>query len=105
VYFCLAALSSHFLIIFLHRLCLSNTVLRRIRYRVEGKWESVRTEDKWDVEKDKYNKVVSETVKTEALRMEVQLREKFSAGIHEWTVRETLVRICQIKSCKGNEIC
>jgi len=39
------------------------------------------------VEKDKYNKVTFETVKTEGLRLEIQLPDKFSAGIHEWRVK------------------
>jgi len=59
----------------------------RIQYRHEGKWNRVYTEDIYGVEKDKYNKVVFETVKTSALRLEIQLQEKFSAGIHEWRVR------------------
>jgi len=59
----------------------------RILYRIDGKWEPVWTEQEWVVEKDKFNKVVFETVKTGALRMEMQLPEKFSAGIHEWRVK------------------
>jgi hypothetical protein len=59
----------------------------RILYRVDGKWEPVRTEQKWGVEKDKFNQVVFETVRTGALRLEVQLPDNFSVGIHEWRVR------------------
>jgi hypothetical protein len=54
---------------------------------VGDEWKPVWTEQEWGVEKDKFNKVVFETVKTDALRMEVKLPEKFAAGIHEWRVK------------------
>jgi hypothetical protein len=39
------------------------------------------------VEKDKFNKVVFETVKTTALRLEIQSQPDFAGGIHELVVR------------------
>ncbi len=59
----------------------------KILYRFDGKWKPVWTEETYGVNKDQFNKVVFETVKTNALRLEVKLQEQFSAGIHEWRVR------------------
>ena len=59
----------------------------RILYKDADEWKPVYTTDSYGVEKDKYNKVTFETVKTEGLRLEVQLPDKFSAGIHEWRVK------------------
>ncbi len=59
----------------------------RILYRDGRQWRPVYTTDAYGVEKDKYNKVTFETVKTDALRLEVQLPDKFSAGMHEWRVK------------------
>ncbi len=59
----------------------------RILYRAGGKWEKVHSEDKFGVEKDRFNQVVFETVKTDAIRLEIQLKENYSAGIHEWRIK------------------
>jgi len=59
----------------------------RILYKYRDGWKPVYTTDAYGVEKDKYNKVTFETVKTEGLRLEIQLPDKFSAGIHEWRVK------------------
>jgi hypothetical protein len=39
------------------------------------------------VEKDKYNKTTFDAVEAEGIRVEVQLPEQFSAGIHEFRVK------------------
>ena len=59
----------------------------QILYRIDGKWEKVWTEEEYGTQKDKFIKVTFETVKTGALRLEVQLQKDFSAGIHEWRVK------------------
>jgi len=59
----------------------------RILYRDGEEWRQVYTTGTYGVEKDRYNRVVFETVKTDALRLEVQLPEEFSTGIHEWRVK------------------
>lgn len=58
----------------------------RILYRDGEEWRPVFTTDEYGVKIDQYNKVTFETVRTDAIRLEVQLVEKFSAGIHEWRV-------------------
>jgi len=37
---------------------------------------------------DQYNRATFDPVETDALRLEVQLPEHFSTGIHEWRVEE-----------------
>jgi hypothetical protein len=37
---------------------------------------------------DRYNRTTFDPVETDGLRLEVQLPERFSAGIHEWRVEE-----------------
>jgi hypothetical protein len=46
----------------------------------------VANQNPYGVKKDMYNKVTFTPVRTSALRLEIQLQEKFSAGIHEWKV-------------------
>jgi DUF1680 family protein len=58
----------------------------KILYKLGNEWKPVYTEDQHGVEKDKYNKVVFETVKTTALRLEIQSPPDFAGGIHEWIV-------------------
>ena len=50
-------------------------------------WKPVANTTPYGVEKDKYNRVRFQPVRTTALRLEIQLPEKFAAGIHEWRVR------------------
>lgn len=59
----------------------------KILYKLGNEWKPVYTEDQYTVEKDKFNKVVFETVKTTALRLEIQSQSDFAGGIHEWIVR------------------
>ncbi len=59
----------------------------RILYLSGDQWKPVWTKELLTVDKDKFNKVVFETVKTKSLRLEVKLQDKFSAGIHEWRVK------------------
>lgn len=59
----------------------------RILYLIDNQWKAVQSEDVFGVEKDRYNEVTFEPVTTEGLRLEVQLQERFSAGIQEWQVK------------------
>jgi len=59
----------------------------RILYREGNDWKPVYTIDIYGVEKDKFNKVVFETVKTTAVRLEMQSQENFAGGIHEWRIK------------------
>ncbi len=58
----------------------------RLLYRKNGEWLPVENKDEYGVTRDKYNTVTFEPIKTDALRLEVQLQPKFSAGILEWKV-------------------
>jgi len=58
----------------------------RILYKDGDEWKPVVNLGPYTAEKDKYNRVVFEKVRTQGLRLDVQLPEKFSAGIHEWRV-------------------
>jgi DUF1680 family protein len=55
-------------------------------YRHKDEWKPVSNPSGFGCEKDKYNRTTFDPVETTALRLEVQLPERFSAGIHEWRV-------------------
>lgn len=55
-------------------------------YRDGDTWKRVRTDDTFGVERDTYNRVEFQSVITDALRVEIQCRPDFSAGVLEWTV-------------------
>ena len=59
----------------------------KILYRNGDEWKPIAHKTPYEVEKDKYCKVVFEKVKTGGLRLEVQLPKEFAAGIHEWRVK------------------
>jgi hypothetical protein len=59
----------------------------RILYRDGEEWKPVANIGPYGVERDKYNGVTFEKVRTNGLRLEVQLQDRFSAGIHEWRVK------------------
>jgi DUF1680 family protein len=56
-------------------------------YRSNGEWIAMKPLDAYGVDKDRYNVVRVTPVKTDAVRLEIQLPEKFSSGIHEWKVK------------------
>jgi DUF1680 family protein len=58
----------------------------KLLYRQDGKWIEVSKPSSYGCVKDKYNRCEFEPVKTDALRMEVQLQKNWAAGIHEWKV-------------------
>jgi len=59
----------------------------RILYRSGNEWKPVYSTDAYSVDKDRFNKVIFETVKTKSLRLEIQSQSGFAGGIHEWKVR------------------
>ncbi len=59
----------------------------QILYRSGSTWKPVANIDPYGVEKDTFNLVRFQPLRTTALRLEIQLPEKFAAGIHEWRVR------------------
>jgi uncharacterized protein len=56
-------------------------------YKAGDKWIPVKNAGPFGVDKDKYNTVKFAPVRTSALRLEIRLPEKFSAGIQEWKVK------------------
>jgi hypothetical protein len=58
----------------------------KIYYKKDGEWIPVKTIGDYEIAKDKYNTVTFETVKTTALKLEVQLPVDNATGIHEWIV-------------------
>jgi uncharacterized protein len=59
----------------------------KIFYKKGAEWIPVTATSAYELAKDKFNMVQFEPVTTTALRMEVQLPEKSSTGIHEWIVK------------------
>lgn len=62
----------------------------RLLYRdAQGDWQLVRgVVDDYPTKRDQYNQVQFEAIETTALRMEVELRDGFSAGVLEWRLDE-----------------
>jgi hypothetical protein len=58
----------------------------RVLHRREGQWRPVTPRGPAGVAPDRLNRLEFESVRTDALRIEVDLREGFSGGILEWTV-------------------
>lgn len=58
----------------------------RVLYLDNGEWKPVTTSQAYTTNKDAWNEVKFDAVKTTALKIELQLKEKVSAGVHEWEV-------------------
>ncbi|MBN2244575.1 MAG: glycoside hydrolase family 127 protein [Candidatus Aminicenantes bacterium] len=56
-------------------------------YLSGNEWKPVKALDPYGTEKDQYNRVRFDPVKTSALKLEIQLQEKYSAGVLEWKVK------------------
>ena len=59
----------------------------KVLVQMGDKWIPVKNLNPYGLEKDKYNTVKFGPVRASALRLEIQLPEKFSAGIQEWKVK------------------
>ena len=51
------------------------------------KWKKVYSEGEYGIEGDKYNKVIFETVRTKALKLEIESQPNFAGGIHEIKIK------------------
>lgn len=58
----------------------------RLLYRKAGQWHEVSKSSGYGVQTDKFNVTTFDAVETDALRIEVQLREGLSGGVLEWRV-------------------
>lgn len=56
----------------------------KLLYRDGQKWRPVPSPSDYGLAKDQFNTVTFEPVKTDALRVEVQLQPEFSGGVLEW---------------------
>jgi DUF1680 family protein len=59
----------------------------KIYYKKGEDWVPVNNTSQYEVAKDRFNVVKFEPVQTTALKLEVQLPENHSTGIHEWKVK------------------
>ncbi len=60
----------------------------KLLYKEGGGWKEVENPSDYGVEKDKFNRVTFDPIKTQSLRLKVQLQDEFSGGIMEWIVLE-----------------
>jgi DUF1680 family protein len=58
----------------------------KLFYKDGDEWKPVKTDDPYGTEKDRFNRLNFSTITTTGLRMEVQLKPNWSAGIQEWKV-------------------
>jgi len=61
--------------------------LWKLLYRKDGKWTEVANPSDYGCEGDQYNVTEFTPVITDALKIEIQLQEKWAGGVHEWRVR------------------
>lgn len=59
----------------------------KLYYRLGQNWVEVDAETPYPIMEDEMNRVVFTPVTTTAMKLEVQLSEEYSAGLHEWTVK------------------
>lgn len=59
----------------------------RLLYKHKDQFKPVNNPGTFGVERDRFNKVTFDSVKAEALRIEVKLQKNFSGGILEWKVK------------------
>jgi hypothetical protein len=60
----------------------------QLSYRENGEWKPVAHPSGFGCDGDRYNRTTFDAVTTDGLRLEVQLPNGFSTGIHEWRVEE-----------------
>jgi uncharacterized protein len=59
----------------------------RVLYRDGDAWKPVDARGPYGVERDRYNRVAFAPVTTSALRLEITMQPKWSAGLQEWKVK------------------
>lgn len=59
----------------------------RVLYKTGENWLPVNATGAYGTTKDAWNTVKFAPVRAKALRLEVQLQEKWAAGVHEWTIK------------------
>lgn len=59
----------------------------RVYYKDGDKWTSVYSTDKYSVDRDRFNKIIFETVRTPAIKVEIQSQRDFAGGIQEIKIK------------------
>ena len=59
----------------------------RILYKSGDTWRRVTTSAEHGVRRDAWNTMKFAPVRTTALRLEIQLQQEWSAGVHEWKLK------------------
>lgn len=59
----------------------------RVLYKKGEQWLSVQSRDTFAVQKDAFNKIAFEAIRTSALRLEFKSQVEYAAGVHEWRVQ------------------
>ncbi len=59
----------------------------KLLYKKNGRWQEVPNPSAYTATKDAWDKVTFDPVTAEGLRIEMQLQEGVSAGVHEWIVQ------------------
>jgi len=58
----------------------------RLLYKDNGQWKEVPSASGYGLQKDKFNDVKFDPLRTASLRLEVELQQNFSGGILEWRI-------------------
>ena len=56
----------------------------QLLYRDDDTWKLVKTDDEYDVQRDRFNTLTFAPVTTDGLRLTVELQREFSGGLLEW---------------------
>lgn len=59
----------------------------KLFYKESNNWRQVYTTDKYGTDKDKFNTITFETVRTNSLKIEIQSAENCAGGIHEIKIK------------------
>lgn len=59
----------------------------KLYYKSGEEWVEVKAKGNYGIAKDKFNVLAFEAVTTSGLRLEIQLPQRASAGVHEWVVK------------------
>jgi len=58
----------------------------KVLYKDGDKWKPVRKLDPYTVDKDMEHSVKFQPITADAMRLEIQSHERYSVGLHEWSV-------------------
>jgi len=59
----------------------------KIQYKLGNEWKDCWAADGFKIEKDKFSKVIFETVRTDSIRLVVEMQDGFTAGLYELRIK------------------